>query len=186
MANHLSGINLSQALKSAEAASELSRLAREITNHHDECVAAGTVMSSAHERFKTEAMLCGAKLRQAKELLAHGQFEDWVEKHCSFGVRMARNYMAAAAKRVEEPAPKAFTLTARVLLRVTDRWAGWLRAKVPDRAAILGWSVDEKQQLAARLRPLAELYEAVGGPETPGALSPTPQGIFSDQSGLAG
>lgn len=161
---------------------ELSRLAKEIRGHHDECVAAGTVMQSAHERFQTEAMLCGAKLHQVKELVRHGEFVAWVEKHCGFTVRTAQNYMAKAKAKGDShlERPRVFTLTSRIFLRVADKWAGWLRDRVPDRQALLAWPAEERDKAAQALQPAAELYAALRGP------TPTPLEGISSAPQIAG
>ena len=40
----------------------------------------------------------GERLRQVKEMLDHGTYEQWVETHCTFGVRQASNYVRIAEK----------------------------------------------------------------------------------------
>jgi hypothetical protein len=61
------------------------------------------VINQYHDAAKTcfaqgamYALLCGFELHAAKEQVAHGEWENWVEKNCQFSPPTAWRYMAAA------------------------------------------------------------------------------------------
>lgn len=62
-------------------------------------------INEAHRQAKASAetaigyaIRCGELLARKKAELPHGEFQDWVEKHCEFSARHARRYMDVAAK----------------------------------------------------------------------------------------
>ena len=67
----------------------LPTLARRANREHAACEKA---IRSALEH----ARQCGQFLIQAKALVAHGNFQDWIAKNCKFSPQMARRYMALA------------------------------------------------------------------------------------------
>jgi hypothetical protein len=92
----------------AQAQPTISDLAKLINDKVAQMVAA------ARNSF-TRAIEVGDLLKQAKDRVGHGNFEAWVNDHCSFSYRSARRYMKLADDRpkleeqlrVEAPAKMA-------------------------------------------------------------------------------
>jgi N6-adenosine-specific RNA methylase IME4 len=62
-----------------------------------------TAVNAEHRAFEESsrqarghAIACGRLLREVKAAVGHGGFTAWVDKHCEFSVRSARDYMRAA------------------------------------------------------------------------------------------
>ena len=70
-------------------AESLPRLADEIQQFHNRCKCAA-VESLGY------AKEVGDRLAEAKELVEHGQWLQWVEENCPFSDRQARNYLTIA------------------------------------------------------------------------------------------
>src|SRR5262249_55563185 len=56
------------------------------------------MVASARTSF-TRAIEIGDLLKQAKDRVGHGNFEAWVNDHCSFSYRSARRYMKLSDDR---------------------------------------------------------------------------------------
>lgn len=52
------------------------------------------------------AVLAGALLRKAKDMVPHGQWEAWLREHCTVAPRTAQAYMRLSAKVSEMPLEK--------------------------------------------------------------------------------
>lgn len=57
----------------------------------------------ALEKGLDHALKAGEYLSQAKRLVGHGGWAEWVEKHCEFSYRTARSYIRVYNKRDELP-----------------------------------------------------------------------------------
>lgn len=57
----------------------------------------------ALEKGLDHALKAGEYLSQAKKLVGHGGWAEWVEKHCEFSYRTARSYIRVFNKRDELP-----------------------------------------------------------------------------------
>ena len=71
---------------------ELHKLAQRIKRYH----------ASVVEQLRQSvdfAMMCGDLLLEAKEQVAHGQWGEWVSRHCEISGRTARLYMQLAQHR---------------------------------------------------------------------------------------
>lgn len=71
---------------------ELHKLAQRIKRYH----------ASVVEQLRQSvdfAMMCGDLLLEAKEQVAHGQWGEWVSRHCEISDRTARLYMQLAQHR---------------------------------------------------------------------------------------
>ncbi|HZT80938.1 MAG TPA: hypothetical protein VFA26_11970 [Gemmataceae bacterium] len=66
----------------ADHAEKLGQLAQEIRASHNHCLASFRT-SVGHARH-TGDLLC-----QAKELVPHGGWRDWITRNCDFDLRMA-------------------------------------------------------------------------------------------------
>lgn len=69
----------------------------------DELQSLGTAIRDGHRRvrghglnFYAASLEVGEKLRQAKKVVPHGQWADWVEQTCDVKPRQARRYMTLA------------------------------------------------------------------------------------------
>jgi ParB-like nuclease family protein/DUF3102 family protein len=67
----------------------VSDLAAEIQAEHDRA------LEAAHSAVE-HAARCGELLLQAKDQAAHGEWQAWVAKHCTFSLRTAQGYMRLA------------------------------------------------------------------------------------------
>jgi hypothetical protein len=70
----------------------LTDLVGQINAEHEACLAAA-------EDALVRALEVGRLLTEAKDRLRHGEWADWVEANCHFGVRQAQNYMRAHQNR---------------------------------------------------------------------------------------
>lgn len=57
------------------------------------------------------ALQIGRKLKEIKELLPHGEFEAYVEEHCGFKQRLARQFMRIAAEYTVETLPSGLSVS---------------------------------------------------------------------------
>lgn len=72
----------------------LGHLATRINEEHAKCeVAARTAID--------HAIKVGRLLLEAKDQVAHGEWGEWVEKHCAFSQRSAQGYMRVARRAPE-------------------------------------------------------------------------------------
>ena len=71
--------------------------------------AAHEAAESSGRRSIEQALLCGDHLLEAKALLAHGQWQDWLAAKCTVSARSARVYMQLARHRPELEAKTAAT-----------------------------------------------------------------------------
>jgi hypothetical protein len=74
---------------------QLAKLAKQIKGYH-----AATVQQL--QLTVDFAMMCGDRLLEAKELVTHGQWGEWVSDHCEMSDRTARLYMLAQNREVIE------------------------------------------------------------------------------------
>lgn len=74
---------------------ELPERANMIRQYHEAAVA--TFAQGA-----MYALLCGFELHAARAQLRHGEWGEWVERHCPFTARTAWNYMQAAERKFKE------------------------------------------------------------------------------------
>lgn len=151
-------------------------------NYHDELLRTGQLYEKSQEELRLAILLCGKALLEAKELLPYGEWGAWLARE-GFARRTAHRYIAMARPVVPTLAQvtKGGGLTARVFMRVADGWAKWLGKRLPDATALATWLPEERLSAAERLRPAAELYEALRGtPPTPGQgislAAPNPAG----------
>jgi hypothetical protein len=70
----------------------LSDLATRINAEHAACIKAATDAIA-------RSIEVGRLLEQAKEQVRHGEWSAWVEANCSFGIRMAQNYVRTYENR---------------------------------------------------------------------------------------
>lgn len=71
--------------------SDLVTLAEEIRNEHQACL-------STMRQGVEHALKVGELLVQARELVKHGEWEEWVRTNCNFTSRHAWNYMQIASR----------------------------------------------------------------------------------------
>jgi hypothetical protein len=110
---------------------QLRNLAREIKQHH-ESFEKGLRTSLSHAR---EA---GDKLLEAKKLLGHGNFSDWVEKNCAVSLRTAQKHMRIAQRwsELDAKAPGTAHLTIdAVLERLGNSTSGETEGGEPESAS---------------------------------------------------
>ena len=101
---------------------QLTQLVREIREYH------AKVISSAQVTIE-HAHSVGKKLKEAKDLVGHGEWKTWVTDNCSFSIRTAQNYM-----------------------RITSKW-GKLEAKAPRTALLsIGRALDELAEPAVETK----------------------------------
>jgi len=81
----------------SEVVVSLDSLAEEIRSEHQACL-------QSLRKGMEHALKVGELLLQARKLVKHGDWTNWVETNCEFTPRMARNYMKlAGAKSVLKP-----------------------------------------------------------------------------------
>jgi Protein of unknown function (DUF3102) len=74
-----------------------SNIAAAINTEHQQVEAAKSAVAQ-------HACECGRLLLEAKETVAHGAWEAWVQKHCSFSMRTAQLYMCIYREISADPA----------------------------------------------------------------------------------
>ena len=73
----------------------LARLAKQINSAHDACE---KVLVKAQQTSLQHAVRAGKLLVEAKKLVGHGQWLDWLEKHFAGNPRTAQRYMTLATE----------------------------------------------------------------------------------------
>lgn len=66
--------------------------------HRDVVIEAAIDIHGHASKARDSIIAIGERLLQVKNLLSHGQFQDWVEKEFSIERRMAQNYMSVAIR----------------------------------------------------------------------------------------
>jgi len=123
------------------------------------------LVAEHHANMATEAALkVGALLRDAKGLVAHGEWEQWIKTHTSVSIRTAQAYMRLAARFAELPdqeAQRVAGLTVRQAIKaVTDteepakKSASWHECK-RDRREVLA------EKFSAAIRGATSTHQAI-------------------------
>jgi nitrogen regulatory protein PII len=121
---------------------ELERLAVAIREEHQECL-------QKMRQGVEHALKVGELLVKAKELVKHGEWEQWVEVNCSFTSRMARNYIIVF-ENVEDGLLKTETISEMTIREVLGGGERTRRDKRAEgkaerkRLKELGWKLENE------------------------------------------
>lgn len=181
---HTKGMKLITMLESKEQIQNLSRLAREINDLFTSAeFKGGKAKSEAIEAVK-DAIICGEKLAEVRDMLPHGQWEKWLKVNCrKITTQTARNWIRLSQKQnvldldkcaglrqayiecgilpKDDPKPEkdpAVPATVEDLIR----FAGFAARITPESFSGMVLEQGQREKLRERLKPAHEAYLALG------------------------